>query len=345
MKELLSFDFATPIDALQVALATVQVRATAQPNSTVKATVDAQKFVRVLGTSGDYLKVRTAGGVVGFINKKFLDPARIVETLDLTFDGDKEVDKNSYDRLASVLRRVVATDAVVQYPSGDKEDGLGRATDVGLIVTRNQLSRTSTFIPKIVADDTVPSGTVRLTIAAFALESQEREKPEAIPISGPTISVATATQASTAVSQGNAALQSCQGLTASVGRKDPAALAYLRYDGSSDQYALAARVLAVLSSVGFRKAPLQKIETSLLPVSQGEICHCPQLPASISEAAIDALRACGLGEYKNVQVSGASCQQAPRVNLGIWLAQPPVPPALRHLPAVRMPNEVNPDSK
>jgi hypothetical protein len=316
------FDPSTPVDALRVTLTATKLLIAPQATSPAITTLESQQFVQVLHSGAIYSKVKSASGVVGFAETRLLDPSKIVETLDLTFD-DKGVDEKSYDKLASTMRGIILTDAVVQYPSKDKVDGLGNATAVGLVVTEDHLSPVTinNFIPQFVPNDSIPEGSVRLTIAAFALDRQQRESSDAIPVSGPMVTVAAATQAAGAIKRESIDAPECQNLTTILEGKGQGIPAFIQYDGSTDQYALSARILAAVAAVGFSKARPQEIDAKLLPDRQGEIRRCSKFPSTLSTAAAAALKACRLGDYKFVTLSDAQCARVSQSNIEIWLAK------------------------
>jgi hypothetical protein len=330
--EVAKFDPSTQIRRLAVTVGRANVTASALSNSNVKTTVDAQKLVQVLDVSGEYVKIRTDSGVEGYVSGKLLDSIKIAATFNIEFArGSNE--QISFDQLKAValeqskaiLPHVILIDAAVRYPTHEKAVGFARAKAVADLVSEYRLPNTAAgaFIPRLDSDDSVEGGTVRLTITAYGLDKEAREIPTAISVSGKSMSVATATQAAAAVQEESPDLPACRtpptGLESPDRGKIPA---FIQYDGSDQQGALSARILEALKVVGFNKAKPDKVPLSNLPRTLGEVRRCPQFPASLTAIAVNALRACGMGEYRAVALPASACQKSATPNIEVWLARP-----------------------
>ena len=318
--KLQSFDPNTPIHDLAMTAGRTSITASSAANSPVAATVEAQKFVQIVGLVGSRVKIKTEAGIEGFADGRLLEPSKIVETLDLSF-ADGKLDSKSTKKLASLLQHVVPTDAAAQYSLNDKADGLAQAQSILSVVTKSRLDTTSagSIYPKISSDQSIRSGVVRLTIAAFGLDKDGRGSPDAVSVSSPTVSVSLAT----AVQSESVNTPDCLTPKMSLDGSDKGTLAYIQYDGTKEQYTLSAEIPASLTASGFNKTSPEKVDTKSLPTVQGQIRRCPQFPATLANAAVSALQTCGLGEYKVITLPAAICQRVSTPSIEIWLARAP----------------------
>jgi len=321
-KELASFDPTTPLENLAVTVARVNITASLKSNSPVKTTVEPQQFVQIIRVVSDYVEVRTGSHVEGFMPGKLLDPAKIAETFDIDFNEDG-INPDFANRLSLLLQHAVLTDAVVQYNSYDKAFGLTRAQDVASVVSSKSRSATlaGVFAPKIFGDASIPSRTVRLIVVAFGLDKDVRDSSSAISVSGASVPLDLAAQAGDAVQSDSARSPDCLRPEKNLKGSDLGTLAYIQYDGSRDQYALSARVISALKAAGFNKTLPEKVGSPLLPRVKGEVRQCPQFPPTLSITAVNALRICGLGEYRAVTLPVSLCQKVSARNVEIWLAR------------------------
>jgi len=329
-REVANFDPATTIDSLAVTLAPLNVYSAETANAVVTATLEAQVFVEVLSADGVFARVRTAKGQSGFIEQKLLSSATTLKTLDLIF-RDGKLDEASSSNFSALLQQVIPIDALVQYRSGDGENGLQRAQDIALLLSQNQFSGSSaTFVPKLSSSQSLSGLTVRLTITAFALDKGVRERiivPNAIsltaqnaPVHADSVPAAAATENASAVLDENGMEGECRSLGETQRELGMGALAYIHYDGSNNQYALSARVIVALKTAGFRRGLAERTELPNLPQNRGEVRRCPQYPVTLSTAAINTLRSCGFGDYKAVTLPASVCQMTSTPRIEVWLA-------------------------